>query len=88
MKVTNEFLHSDSLGLLVEYLGVLNILTSLERSRIGIFMKTLVNMINLGGWSDARTDWYYKKDVETVLDNYKTPKNNFILIKDMILING
>ena len=69
----NEFVSSDSLGLFVQYLNTQD-LQVVKDSNFYNYIGEYNQFV--GGWSDARTDWYYEeKDVgDTIEIIIKTPK--------------
>ena len=75
--LNTEFLHSDSLGLLGVYLGDSEYSDLIGTVNDRHFYENIGKYDQfVGGWSDARTDWYYEeKDVgDSVEIIIKTPK--------------
>ena len=77
-----EFLSSDSLGLLAGYLGVSEYSDLIDAVKDRHFYENIGKYDQfVGGWSDARTDWYYEeKDVgDSIEIIIKTPKKQIYL---------
>ena len=80
--LNTEFLSSDSLGLLAVYLGVSEYSDLIGTVNDRHFYENIGKYDQfVGGWSDARTDWYYEeKDVgDSIEIIIKTPKKQLYL---------